>query len=108
MTKAIVGVQAARKAAPVVVRATHHSHHIVAKAARGADLARNHLQRMGFDVKNALVNRVTLSAEVHARMHTKVYYQAVDRIILDTRSVQEANNALRGIARAIQSGRFPR
>ncbi|MBT9144148.1 MAG: hypothetical protein DDT29_02564 [Dehalococcoidia bacterium] len=108
VTKAIVGIQAARKAAPVVVRATHHSHHIVAKAAHGADRARNHLQRMGFDVNNALVNRVTLPAEVHARMHTKVYYRAVNRRILDTRSVQGANNALRGIARAIQSGRFPR
>jgi hypothetical protein len=54
-----------------------HNHHIVAKKAYKADLARTLLKRAGLDV-NITENQVQLKQRFHARLHTNLYYQLVN------------------------------
>jgi A nuclease family of the HNH/ENDO VII superfamily with conserved AHH len=82
------------------------THHIVAKLARDADPARVILRRFGIDIHDA-ANGVFLRKVEHDRLHTKEYYQAVNKALAGAKSKAEAQQILQSIAQRLQSGTFP-
>jgi hypothetical protein len=94
----------------------YEAHHIAAGDADDADPARQVLKKFGININDA-ANGVFLPAEtdtvklgneaVHGTLHTKAYYQAVNAVLKDARTRQEAIGLLQAIGRALQSGDFP-
>jgi hypothetical protein len=82
------------------------THHIVAKLAKPADPARVILQRFGIDIHDA-TNGVFLRKVEHDDLHTKEYYQAVNKALAGAKSKAEAEQILQSIAQRLQSGTFP-
>jgi hypothetical protein len=91
------------------------AHHIVAKRARRADPARAALQRVGIDIDNA-ANGVFLPSERsdlrtaanHRRVHTKKYYEAVNKLLVNVQTSDEAVEVLSTIRELLLSGQFPK
>jgi hypothetical protein len=91
------------------------AHHIVAKGARAADLARRKLQGLGISI-DAAVNGVFLpstrayigKASNHLTLHTKRYYSEVNRWFADVATKEEAIEVLSRIRNKLLEGTFPR
>jgi hypothetical protein len=91
------------------------AHHIVARAAIAAEPARNALTRAGVRL-NDVVNGVFLpatkkyigSAMNHLTLHTREYYDAVNRAMRDVQHREEAVDVLKGIRDGLLNGKFPR
>jgi hypothetical protein len=92
------------------------AHHIVAGKARAAEPARAVLRRFGIDLGDA-ANGVFLRANqgvsstgagaTHSTIHTKVYYEQVNRRLSRAMSRQEVLQELENIRRALLAGAFP-
>lgn len=92
------------------------AHHIVAGSAPEAARARSVLSRFGVDINDAVngvflpANRTTLSpapGATHSTLHTRAYYEAVEKALMRARSRQEVLVVLETIRRALLSGGFP-
>ena len=111
------GSQLARNLASsgAVRQAGEAAHHIVARAAERAAPARDALQRVGVQINDA-VNGVLLPASKdyvgqaanHLTLHTKEYYDAVNKAMENVQTRQQAIEVLGKIAEKLQSGTFPR
>jgi A nuclease family of the HNH/ENDO VII superfamily with conserved AHH len=82
------------------------AHHIAARAAASAREARIVLQKCGIDVNGAR-NGVYLPRDFHRRMHTKLYYGAVNDVLSSVDSPEEAVQRLADIGRRLLRGHFP-
>ena len=88
------------------------AHHIVAGNAQLAEPAAAHLEILGIDA-NHWANGVFLpylewgSGAYHRGLHTNAYYEAVNEIVLQARTKQEAIEALRYIADRLMNNMFP-
>lgn len=83
-------------------------HHIVAFADRRAQQARTILAEVGIDI-NSAANGVWVECERHQRMHTDIYYEAVNKILGGaSKNTTKVSEALREIARQIQNNTFPK
>lgn len=91
------------------------AHHIVAKAANAAEPARQALTRAGVRINDA-VNGVFLPAAKdyvgqamnHLTLHTREYYDAVNRAMQNVQTRQEAVEVLTSIRDRLLNGSFPR
>jgi hypothetical protein len=81
------------------------AHHIVAGTAKKAAPARAILRREGIGINDA-DNGVFLPYELHYRIHTNVYYAAVNREITNA-APGTVRDVLAGIRRRILAGTFP-
>ncbi len=89
------------------------AHHIVAGGARAAAPARTVLQRFGIGINDA-VNGVFLpatraapnpaGAAVHSTLHTRLYYQTINRRLAQATTRQEVLDVLQAIRRALLNG----
>lgn len=66
---------------PPNYRSNKEVHHIVAQHARGADRAKQILIDTGIGI-NSKENTVSINTCLHRRLHTKLYYELVDAIIV--------------------------
>jgi hypothetical protein len=82
------------------------AHHIVAQGAEDADAARKILDSYGIEIDNA-ENGVFLPVKQHARLHTTIYYEAVNRALASARSREDAVRISNSIKRALKDGNFP-
>jgi hypothetical protein len=82
------------------------AHHIVAHTARDAAPARATLQKFGIGINEA-PNGVFLQQSVHANLHKRAYYQAVNDILNQAATRQEALQILDVIRQGLLSGSFP-
>ena len=96
-------------------------HHIVAVGAKGAEYARKVLWRCNLDPNDWQVNGAHPKYRFHKRMHTKAYYQAINRILkrydpdrnitpcdpFDDAFSNGIRTVLRDIAKYINRGKFP-
>jgi hypothetical protein len=92
------------------------AHHIVAGSARAATAARAKLKALGIDINDA-ANGVFLpknsqvanpsGAAVHSTLHTRAYYQSVERLLLGASSKDEALEVLSFIRTQLQRGSWP-
>jgi len=83
------------------------AHHIVAFAAKAAEPARKALANFGINI-NASENGAFVDRAVHAGLHTKKYFQEVNRLIGQAKTREEAVEALKYIAGRVSAGTFPR
>ncbi|MEZ5463472.1 RHS repeat-associated core domain-containing protein [Dokdonella sp.] len=83
-----------------------HAHHIVAQGAKIAAPARAVLTRFGINVHEAS-NGAFLLASQHAGLHTTRYYKAVNNILSQATTRQEALQMLAAIRQGLQAGTFP-
>ncbi|MBN1208048.1 MAG: AHH domain-containing protein [Myxococcaceae bacterium] len=107
---------AALEAAGTTRPAQSAAHHIVAGSAAVAAPARAVLQRFGIAINEA-VNGVFLPASraaanpagsaVHSTVHTRAYYEAVNEMLGQATTRQEAVEALNAIRQALLNGGFP-
>jgi hypothetical protein len=97
-----------------VRRAGEAAHHIVAKAAERAAPARAALERVGIQIDEA-VNGVILPATKgavseavnHLNVHTKAYYDAVNRAMENVQTRQQAVEVLQKIGDGLKAGITP-
>lgn len=92
------------------------AHHIVAGGAKKAADGRAALKEVGIDI-NSEANGVFLprnkkssnptGAAVHSKIHTKVYYDAVNDTLADVSSREEAVDVLSDIRSQLLSGGYP-
>jgi hypothetical protein len=90
------------------------AHHIVAKASRFAEPARQVFQKVGIKVNDA-VNGVNLPATKdyvgkaanHLFLHTKAYYEAVNQLLSNAETREQAIQALQWIKEGLLNGTFP-
>jgi len=83
------------------------AHHIVASGARRALPARRILARYGVDI-NSSENGLFMANNVHSRLHTRDYYDAVNSLLLQAQNRQQVLQALSTIrVRLQQSGTYP-
>jgi hypothetical protein len=92
------------------------AHHIVAGKAAPAEAARAILRKFGIRLNDA-ENGVYLpcntktpcgeSGAIHSTLHTREYYRAVESALARATTRGEALSALRDIAEALETGRFP-
>ncbi|MCW3840482.1 polymorphic toxin-type HINT domain-containing protein [Micromonospora yasonensis] len=103
-------------AANVVRPAETAAHHIVASGAKAAGPARAHLASLGVSINEAangvylprfVSSANPLGAAVHSTTHSPAYYAEVNRLILQTRTAQEARNVLAYIGRQLAAGPWP-
>jgi hypothetical protein len=78
----------------------------VAGQAARAELARDVLARFGIDIDSA-PNGAFLEEDFHAGLHTNEYYNAVDRLLSQATSTEEALDVLQQIRYGLQSRTFP-
>lgn len=98
-----------------VRQAGEAAHHIVARTAQAAQPAREALQRVGVQINEA-VNGVYLpavkdyagQAANHLTLHTKEYYDAVNQMMANVQTRQQAVQVLTSIRDALLSGWSPR
>ena len=92
------------------------AHHIVASGARAAAPARAALKKWGIGVNEAsngvwlprnLASPNPMGSAVHQTVHTTDYYNAVNRLIGQARSREEAMQALDHIRNKLLSGSWP-
>jgi RHS repeat-associated protein len=85
-----------------------HAHHIVAQRAPAAQPARQALQREGISVQNE-ANGASLPAEVHSKIHTDSYYDAVNNMVTAAASKGRESllQVLRNLAKAMETSRTP-
>ena len=81
-------------------------HHIVAKEAGRADPARKALERLGIGIHDA-VNGAVMRRRPHYELHSNKYYDAVNKALSAAETKSEAEEILRAIARALETGTFP-
>lgn len=101
-------------ASGAVRQAGEAAHHIVAKAARAAQPARDVLGKVGIKVNDA-VNGVILPAAKdyvgqavnHLSLHTEKYYNAVNKALANVQVREEAEAVLNSVAEALKNGTFP-
>jgi A nuclease family of the HNH/ENDO VII superfamily with conserved AHH len=92
------------------------AHHITAGADPRAEIARGVLEKFGIGI-NDVVNGVFLPANratqviagetIHAPLHTKDYYDAVNEALKKATTKQEVIDILRDIGQALQAGDYP-
>ena len=82
------------------------AHHIVPVAARAGAYARSVLARFGIEI-NSAENGLFLETSVHARIHTTAYFRAVDDLLAQARTKEEAIAVLDYIKSEISKGTFP-
>jgi hypothetical protein len=82
------------------------AHHIVAHTARDAAPARAVLQKFGIGINEAS-NGVFLQQSVHANLHKRAYYQAINDMLSQAATRQEALQLLDAIRQGLLSGSFP-
>jgi len=89
------------------------AHHIVAAAAKAAEEGRKILRDHGISINDA-VNGVFLpvkegvsKAANHARLHTDIYYKAVNKALEEAKEGKDVVRILGEIAEALQNGTFP-
>ena len=89
------------------------AHHIVAAGAAAAKATREIIEKYGVDVNDA-INGVFLpigenisKAANHLTLHTQKYYDTVNEIINQVQNKEELVKVLKGIAEALQQGKFP-
>jgi hypothetical protein len=83
--------------------AGEQAHHIVAKYAWRAALARDILNRYGVEV-DAAINGVFLPAVQHAGLHTKHYYDSVNDLLRQAGSQSDVAAILAQIRQQLLSG----
>ncbi len=114
-----LGLECAAKLATALEAAGHArpvesaAHHIVSRYSKGAAEARQVLTKFGIGLDEA-ANGVflpatkasvnPLNAAVHSTVHTKAYYQTVNKILTSTTSRQEALDALAYIQQKLLQG----
>jgi hypothetical protein len=84
-----------------------HAHHIVAGNAKAARRSRSILAKHNIDINDA-ANGQFLPGAVHSRVHTKKYFQAVDRTLQRAKTKQDVDQALQHIANKLKAtGKYP-
>lgn len=84
-----------------------HAHHIVAGTAKKAGPARAVLAKHGIDINDAS-NGQFLPGNVHSKVHTKKYFDAINRTLLQANTKQRAEQALKHIANKLKTtGKYP-
>ena len=71
--------------------------HIVAKSAARAAIARSRCSLFGIDVWNDPNNLVPIKARFHRKLHTNIYYDSVNAIIVPCISKNQIYGAMNGI-----------
>jgi len=94
----------------------YDAHHIVAGGDRRAEVARDILKGFKIGINDA-TNGVFLPADkatlvingetIHASLHTKDYFEAVEKALQKATTREQAVDILRRIGQALQSGNFP-
>ncbi len=75
-----------------------HKHHIIAKGAKLAEPARNiWVNNLHYDI-NSNANLISLNRNLHAFLHTKVYYTAVNTIIKEAYEQKKGIGVLAAMA----------
>jgi hypothetical protein len=87
--------------------AGQHAHHIVAANDARAEPARAVLAGVGMDINSAF-NGIFLDPSQHARIHTNVYYGAVNQALFGATTYASVATRLTAIRLAIDTGVFPR
>jgi len=92
------------------------AHHIIASTAEKARPAAQHLANLGVDINEA-ANGVFLprfassanpaGAAVHSSLHTNAYFDAVNKLILQTKTAAEARQTLAFIRSQLLAGPWP-
>ena len=94
-------------------KTTTEDHHIVAKRATDANIAREVLRTLEINIDGS-ANMVRIKTGLHRRLHTKKYYSLVNAIVVPaynrgydyksrTRNVYRALNTLRAFLKAVSS-----
>jgi RHS repeat-associated protein len=86
--------------------AGQHAHHIVAAGAALAEPARLILASAGVDINSAF-NGIFLDPSQHARIHTNVYYNAVNEVLRGSSGSVDVATRLTGMRVLINAGKFP-
>ncbi|RME58595.1 hypothetical protein D6779_06175, partial [Candidatus Parcubacteria bacterium] len=81
------------------------AHHIVAGGAKRAARARAVLEKFGIHIDDA-ANGVFLPSNVHRRIHTNAYYDAVNEALKQATTKSEALQILRAIGQRLANGEF--
>jgi hypothetical protein len=107
----------AMTAVGVVRPAETSAHHIVAFKARGADAARRHVDNLGMNLNdprngvflpsNKNSSSIGTGRAIHASLHTKKYYSAVNDIVTGARNLDELSDVLGYISGRLEGGGFP-
>jgi len=84
-----------------------HAHHIVAANDLRAAPGRLILNSVKMDVNSAF-NGIFLDSSQHARIHTNVYYNAVNAALVGAKTYDDVAFRLTVMRAAIQAGTFPR
>jgi RHS repeat-associated protein len=84
------------------VRQGDQAHHVIAESAKLARPARNVLKKFKIDVDSP-ANGVGLPKDFHASLHTKEYYDMINRMAQNWKSREEALEALRGIGNGLRA-----
>jgi RHS repeat-associated protein len=87
--------------------AGQHAHHIVAAKAALAQPARDVLASVGMDINSAF-NGIFLDPSQHARIHTNIYYEAVNDALRGATTYASVATRLTAIRVGIETGVFPR
>ena len=90
------------------------AHHIVAGRASGAKESRSILEKFSISINDAsngvflpnVKNLDGVAATFHNSMHTKTYYDTVNKLLRDAESADEAKAILRNIAGSLELGIF--
>lgn len=75
-------------------------HHLVARLSKKAEEARQVLINLGIDI-DAAINGAALPKDFHNSMHTNKYYDLINRIARDWRTVEMAEAGLNRIASSL-------
>jgi hypothetical protein len=82
------------------------THHMVAGKKKEADSARSILERFGIGINDA-ENGVFLPSKQHDPLHTRQYYDAINRALEPAQSREDAIRILGAIKRRLKSRKFP-
>jgi RHS repeat-associated protein len=86
--------------------AGQHAHHIVAASDARAEPARLILISAGMDINSAF-NGIFLDGLEHARIHTNIYYNAVNSFLSGSSGYADVATRLTGMRVLINAGKFP-
>jgi RHS repeat-associated protein len=90
----------------------HAAHHIVAGSANRAKPAKEHLELLGFDANDPANGVLLRTSDLgtganHRSLHSHTYYDAVNDLITQTRTKEEAIEVLKHIAGELLQDTFP-
>ena len=78
------------------------NHHIVAKRASKAAIARYCLHKVDIGIE-AVINKVNIKQNLHYHLHTTTYYVAINTLVMQAYGSKEnTSNILRGIKKIIE------